>query len=248
VQQAAPLRCMYNKKKTIFFDAVGTLFEVDQGVGFQYSRIALKFGVRQNPALLDQRFYEAFKTMPPLDFPDLLPNLLEQTEKAWWRTLVQHVFQDTIFPDFDSFFEALYSFFAGNSGEETPWTLFLETKEVLGHLSQLGYSLGIISNFDSRLQPVVTSLGIAHFFQTVTCSAQEGIAKPDQAIFKRAMEKAGCLPSNAIYIGNDPHDDGVGAKSAGIFFLLIDRKGREKVDTEQDRNVITDLREISNYL
>ena len=239
---------MSEKKKTIFFDAVGTLFEVDRGVGFQYSHIALKFGVRHAPALLDQRFYEVFKRRPPLDFPDVPGSQLLKTEKEWWRGLVEDVFQGSVFSDFDSFFETLYSFFSGNASEVSPWILFPETIEVLTQLSRLEHPLGIISNFDSRLEQVVASLGITHFFKTITCSALEGVAKPNREIFTRAMKKAGCLPSDAIYIGNDPDQDGVGATSAGIPFVLIDRNGSRKGDAEQKGNVIADLREISRYI
>ena len=236
---------MPEKNKTIFFDAVGTLFEVDHGVGFQYSRIALKFGVRQEPALLDQRFYEAFKKRPPLVFPHYGTDAFEQAEKNWWRGLVRDVFEETAFHDFDLFFETLYAFFAGDGAEETPWTLFPETKSVLEHLSGLGYPLGVISNFDSRLHPVLSSLGIIHFFETITCSAQEGVAKPDAEIFKRALKKSGRRSSDAIYIGNDPYEDGVGSKSAGMAFLLVDRKKRL---ANQKENTIADLSEIDRFL
>ena len=239
---------MSEKKKTIFFDAVGTLFEVDRGVGFQYSRIALRFGVWKEPALLDQRFYEAFKKRPPLDFPNVPPSQLPKMEKKWWRDLVEAVFQGSAFSDFDSFFETLYSLFSGNVGEGSPWILFPETTEVLTQLSQRGHPLGMISNFDSRLQQVVASLGIAHFFQTITCSALEGVAKPNQEIFNRALTKAACRPADAVYIGNEPDSDRAGALSAGIPFILIDRKWSENKDGEQNRNVIADLREIDRYL
>jgi len=242
-----PIHNGYIKKKTLFFDAVGTLFEVDQGVGFQYSRMALKFGIQQESGLLDQRFYDAFKKRPPLAFPNLPSDQLEQTQKEWWRDLVRDVFEGSYFSNFDSFFEALYRFFAGNIGEMSPWVVFPETVEVLEQLSQSGYTMGIISNFDSRLQSVLISLGIANFFQTVTCSALEGVAKPDCEIFNRAIQKTGCLRSDVIYIGNDPYDDKIGAELADISFLLIDRKKRDEKGIISPET-LNDLREIKGYL
>ena len=54
-------------KKFIFFDAAGTLFDIEHGVGFHYNRLALKHGVvfsaesQIAPERLKRRFNYLFK-------------------------------------------------------------------------------------------------------------------------------------------------------------------------------------------
>ncbi|MBI3598467.1 MAG: hypothetical protein HY201_03320, partial [Nitrospirae bacterium] len=115
-----------HKKKTIFFDAAGTLFYVSHGVGFHYGRIAEKYGVHVDALHIDQRFHEIYENASPV--------ANKTGEKAWWRALVRLVFEGITFPEFDAFFEEIYSFFQQGHGEkEKAWTLFPETMEVLEH-------------------------------------------------------------------------------------------------------------------
>ncbi len=183
-------------------------------------------------------------------FPGTDPSKLKQAEEAWWRDRVQAVFHGISFPSFNHFFEELYTFFNGKGMEgEASWSLFPETMEVLETLFRLKYPLGMISNFDSRLGSVLTALGIDHFFQTVISSGEEGVAKPSREIFERALKKAGCTASQALYIGDHPINDIEGAKGAGIPALLIDRDKKETASGEKQRTrVISDLREIRGYL
>jgi putative hydrolase of the HAD superfamily len=243
-----------NKKRTIFFDAVGTLFVVNGTVGFQYSRLALKFGIRKDPAVLEQRFREAFKKSPPMAFPGQSGARLQQAEKEWWYNLVRHAFQDIAVPQFNPFFEAVYSFFAGEYqdfddglGKVSAWRLYPETRDLLREL-RFFYKenpLGMITNFDSRIHSVLRHMDIDSFFQTVTFSTEEGIAKPSKEIFQRALEKAHSAAEDAIYIGNEPDTDGEGAKAAGIPFLLINRQSDPRV---RPPGTIQNLGEVFGYL
>jgi putative hydrolase of the HAD superfamily len=245
-------------KKFIFFDAAGTLFDIERGVGFHYNRLAQKHGVvspseRQiAPETLDHRFNDFFKKAPPLAFSESNSEALRQAERQWWRNLVRQVFEGTSFPSFDSFFDELYHFFQEGSApgegskkrsEEAAWILFYETVEVLEHLSQSGFQLGVISNFDSRLHSVLKSLHIAHFFKTVTISGEEGFAKPSPEIFIKALQKAGAMPNESLFIGDHPINDIEGATDAGIDAVLVDRRQEYRL-----KNKIEDLRGIYAYL
>ena len=221
-------------RRTIFFDAAGTLFGLPFGVGFHYAHIAEEHGAVPSqshlldPVFLDKRFHEVFEAASPMIFPGIAPNALAQAEKSWWHNVVQTVFEGVTFPSFDTFFEALYGFFAKgkrNGEGNGPWSLFPDAEASLEHLSELGHPLGIISNFDSRLELILKSLNIFWFFKTVTISSQEGFEKPSCEIFQRALAKAACAPQDAIYIGDRPDKDIDGARSAGILGVLIDRDG-----------------------
>lgn len=233
---------MSTKMKGIFFDAGDTLFEVKGSVGFQYSRFAKKYGVDVDPEFLNQRFKEVFKRSPPLAFPGISGSELKRREKEWWYNLVRAVFDDMRFPRFDALFEELFVFFRGPEG----WSLFPETKTLLDRLHREGYYLGIISNFDSRIEEVCSSLGIGQYFQTVTISSQEGVAKPSSEIFKKALKKAALSPEECVYIGDSPHHDLEGAQAIGMRVFLIDRSGRYA--KEQGVSRLSSLTGLLDYL
>ena len=113
-----------SKKKTVFFDAAGTLFYVSHGVGFHYRRIAEKYGVRVDPLYIDQRFHSAYGKASPMALSG------KQAEKLWWRDLVRVVFEEVSFPQFDPFFDEVYSSTAKRA---------LETAERVG--KRAGFSL-----------------------------------------------------------------------------------------------------------
>jgi putative hydrolase of the HAD superfamily len=234
-------------KKTIFFDASGTLFYINQGVGHHYSRIAKTYGVLVDADYLDTRFHDIYAKSSH--------TVSEQSEKKWWRDIVTLVFEDVIFPaddtensSFDLFFDEVYAFFQqGAEEEERAWTLFPETREVLEHLSALHYPLGIISNFDSRIETILKNLDIFHFFKTITYSTEAGFAKPSVHIFQQALKKAGCTAKDGIHIGDHLVFDIEGAENAGMQAFLIDRQGkqqRKQNEQQTGKNVIRDLREI----
>ncbi len=227
--------------KGIFFDAGDTLFEAKEAIGFYYSRTAERYGVKIEVETLDKRFKNAFKKAPPLAFPDADKETLPQLEYAWWYRLVVDVFLEIDFPRFDAFFEELYGFFAS----EAPWRLFPETQSVLASLKKMGLTLGIISNFDSRLIPVCRHLKIDDYFDFIVFSSQSSVAKPHPAIFEKSLRISGLMSSECLYIGDQYQNDVVGPESVGMSALLIERgvhtSGRQK--TGRIRN----LREIDAF-
>lgn len=228
--------------KGVFFDAGDTLFEVKGGVGLVYSRFAEKYGVHTDPSDLEKGFREAFKKSPPLVFPGAAPSQINALERGWWRRLVRAVFDDAAFPQFDDFFNDVYDFF----GEAEAWSLFPETGEVLERLQREGYHVGIISNFDSRLDAVCAALDIRKFVATIVHSSRCGVAKPSPEIFRQALNEAGLRPSESVYIGDSPRHDIEGARLIGMLPLLVDRTERYIKETDLPR--IGDLKAVFDYL
>lgn len=64
-------------------------------------------------------------------------------------------------------------------------------------------------------------LGIDRFFKYRIFSSKYGFKKPDKRLFNIAMKKLGVRPEDSIYIGNNLARDLVGAKMAGMKFLLF---------------------------
>lgn len=214
---------MFPRPKVIFFDAAETLFGTSRPVGEIYAEAARSHGLRIDAQELSARFREAFHRRPPLAFPGVPREAIPERERAWWRDLVAEVFAPFAqAPDVEAFFETLYRTFDSARG----WHLFPETTEVLERLTTLGYPLGIISNFDSRLRAVCRGLGIAGYFSTMTISSEVGAAKPDPAIFRHALAAHGVTPGEALHVGDNPEGDIEGALTAGLRAVLVDRLGR----------------------
>ena len=114
---------------------------------------------------------------------------------------------------------------------------------MLAALRGLGLGLAVVSNFDSRLPPLLDALGLAPFFDVVACSGAVGTAKPDGAIFAHALAVLGVEAHEALHVGDSRVNDYDGARAAGIEALLVDRGA-----TTSRAGTITDLRGILDWL
>lgn len=211
-----------NKAQVIFFDAAGTLLEVRGSVGEIYRRVASQYGLDADAEQLQQNFMRWFRLQPPMAFPIGTPReRLPELEKGWWRNLVRAVFSGFgAFQHFDEFFEDIFERFRG--GEL--WTVYDDVVPALMELKQRGWRLGVISNFDSRLEDVLRACELAQLFDSVHISTQVGAAKPDPAIFQAALKHYGIEPHQAWHVGDSLREDVEGALAAGMQAVLLDRQ------------------------
>ncbi len=113
--------------------------------------------------------------------------------------------------------------------------VFPGVEELFGAVGERGLSLGVISNWSARLPQLLAALGWEGVFDPVLCSALEGIEKPEPEIFRRALERAGVAPEEALHAGDDPELDVAGARRAGIEGVLVNHDGAElPLDGEGD--------------
>ena len=101
-------------------------------------------------------------------------------------------------PEFDAYFDRLYAHYASAPA----WRVYPEVPEVLAALRERDLALAVVSNFDSRLSPLLDALGLAPFFDAVVCSGAVGAAKPDPAIFAHALAALGVETSQALHVGD----------------------------------------------
>lgn len=211
------------KPKVVFFDAVGTLFGVRGSVGEIYHHLAREFGVDVPADKLQQAFVDNFITSEPLQFPGVNPLDIPENEFQWWKAIAYDTFAQVgvieQFSDFDEFFNQLYGHFA----TPEPWYVYDDVLPLLEKWREQGMEMGIISNFDSRIHAVLQGLELRDLFSSVTISSTVGAAKPDGQIFKAALSKYGCEPTQALHIGDSLTEDYHGAKAAGLQALFLQR-------------------------
>jgi putative hydrolase of the HAD superfamily len=207
--------------KAIFFDAAGTLMKPNRSVGESYARFAAKYGVTVTPADLSERFKACFGKAPRLAFPGASAATVGALERDWWKQLVGEVFEPwRPFEKFDEFFDELFAYFA----EPGAWSLYPEVPDTLAALKQRGLHSSVISNFDSRLVPILDGLGIGSFFKQIFVSSRVGFAKPDPQIFHAALQHHGVTPEQSLHVGDSEINDLHGANNAGLRGVLVDRR------------------------
>jgi putative hydrolase of the HAD superfamily len=210
--------------KVIFLDAVGTLFGIRGSVGGIYSSIVGNFGVETDEIEVDRAFLASFRHAPKYAFPNTSIEAIPQLEYQWWQEIARSTFNKVgvldRFENFDLVFEQMYAHFA----TAAPWYVYNDVIPALQRWQQRGIELGIISNFDTRIDRVLELLELKDYFQSVTISSLAGTAKPDPEIFQTALAKHNCRASQAWHVGDSFFEDYQGAKNVGIQGFWLDRE------------------------
>jgi putative hydrolase of the HAD superfamily len=217
------------KFRAVLFDAAETLFTTRGSVGDIYAAVARQYGSTATPESIQAAFVRNFRGAGPVAV---------EHQKEWWKDIVHRVFTEVgMVENFDQFFNEVYDMFRNSQG----WVLFPETREVLGVLKTAGLTLGVVSNFDTRIYSVMESLSILEFFDAVTTSSEAGFCKPDREIFETAARALNTPPSETVVVGDSLRDDVEAGIRAGLHAILLDRSGRYASSPVQR---ISSLREL----
>jgi putative hydrolase of the HAD superfamily len=92
-----------------------------------------------------------------------------------------------------------------------------DTRSTLEELRRRGMKLGVITNGPSEMQRhKLALLGLERAFDTVCVSGEEGVRKPDEEIFRRALARCGVGAHESLFVGDHPVADIEGAHRAGL--------------------------------
>ena len=126
-----------------------------------------------------------------------------------------------------------------------PSVAFPEVRPAVRLARDSGAGVGVLSNFSYMLPLILEDLGLLGLFDCVVFSAEVGVEKPDPAIFLEAASVAGVEPQDAALIGDTYDEDVLGARSANMHVVLLERSGRSQRD---DVPVARDLIEAVKLL
>lgn len=200
---------------TIFFDIGNTLFFYNYE--FLKGLLEDRFGLNLNLAQME----EAHRRIQER----VIANLSQATHEARWdetyrRWLEEMGMEEAQIP------EALRAI-RSHPFQHLFWARMEEgTKEMLDWFRERGCRLGVISNAEGQIQRLLEHAGIDSRFDVVVDSAVVGMSKPDERIFRYAIERIGASPERSVYVGDLYEVDVLGARSAGMTPVLIDRNGR----------------------
>tara|TARA_B100000470_G_C19775154_1_gene384959 strand:+ start:344 stop:1057 length:714 start_codon:yes stop_codon:yes gene_type:complete len=112
---------------------------------------------------------------------------------------------------------------------------------------QKRWETGLISNADNAyLIPNLNHIGLN--FDAVVSSETVRSYKPDSKPFLSTLDLLGIRASEAVYVGDNPYDDVVGAKSVGMKVVLLNRYNRPKHRHPMPDGEIKTLCELSKFL
>ena len=98
-----------------------------------------------------------------------------------------------------------------------------DVRPTLDALKARGLRLGVLSNWSEHLDLVLKRLGLDRYFSFLVVSAVAGCEKPDEKIFRMAVDRAETPIERILYIGDYPEEDILPAERIGLDALLIDR-------------------------
>jgi putative hydrolase of the HAD superfamily len=120
------------------------------------------------------------------------------------------------------------------------FTPFPDAPGALAALRERGHDTIVVSNWDCSLPDWLGPTGLLELVTGVVTSADAGVAKPDPAIFRRALELAGVGGSGAVHVGDSLDNDVEGARAVGIRPILVQRDGEPPAGVEAVR-LLTEL-------
>jgi putative hydrolase of the HAD superfamily len=193
------------KTRCVFFDALGTLVELEP----PWTRLAcalpdadgeaVEAAMRKEMAYYREHAHEAIDT-------EALADLRRRCAELIGRELGREV-------DVETMMSAIRFHPAPDA------------RPALGRLRERGLTLICVSNWDVSLPEVLDGAGLGGLLDGVVSSAAAGARKPDPEIFERALALAECAAEEALHVGDTPDEDVAGAEAAGIPVLLLDRGG-----------------------
>ncbi|KAL1813489.1 hypothetical protein DCAR_0625800 [Daucus carota subsp. sativus] len=189
--------------KALLVDAVGTLVIPSQPMAQIYRQIGEKYGVEYSENEILNRYRRAY-------------------EQPWGRSRLRYVNDGRPFWQYivssstgcsdSQYFEELYNYYTTDKA----WHLCDPNAEkVFKALRNAGVKIAVVSNFDTRLRPLLRALNCDDWFDAVAVSAEVAAEKPNPTIFLKACELLDVKPEDAVHVGDDRRNDIWGARDAG---------------------------------
>lgn len=211
--------------EAVFFDAGETLLYPHPSFAELFAEVLREDGHRVDPARVQQVVSASTRR-----FNDILTSeqaRLWSTSPERSRTLWDGIYRSFLSDlgidrDHDRLVDALYARFS----DLASYRLHPDAQPTLERLRRTDLTLGLISNFEEWLERLLEALDVARFFDVTVISGIEGVEKPDPAIFRLALERAGVTAERSLYVGDNPTFDVEAARAVGMIPVLIDRRGR----------------------
>lgn len=230
--------------RLVTFDVTNTIIRVLGSVGQNYTKVAAMYGKSVDPSRLDACFKQAYKHQME-QYPNFGVNS-SLTPTTWWDRVVKDTFRKagTDEQQLDAISKHLYGHFATRQG----WEVLPQAERTLISLKRKGIKLGIVSNFDDRLEKILTELSLMHYFDFVLSSAVVKMQKPDPGIFKMALKLADVKSEEALHVGDNILTDYEGSRAVSMFGVLLWKKDKSIPENVDANYVIYQLQSLLQFI
>jgi putative hydrolase of the HAD superfamily len=219
-------------KKAIFFDLYGTLIDIltDENDPWVYSTLSRYLSYRDvkiPPKELKKTYFEDIQSQleqsneacPEVDVYKIFSNMMHRYgNKTYSKSAIVDtavLFRSLTMRRFEVF-QGVYDVLASLLGK---------------------CELAIISDAQWIFtEPEMAMLGLTKFFKFRILSSRFGFKKPDVRLFDMAMKKLMIKAEESVYIGDNPQKDLMGAKKAGMTFILFRSEFKPCNDLQPDRH------------
>ncbi|CAD1475546.1 unnamed protein product, partial [Heterotrigona itama] len=237
------------RPRLITFDVTGTLLMAKLE---HYVEIGSQYGLSIDRCKLARSFKNSFHKLS-LEHPIYGKHTGIGWEN-WWRQIVHNVFKDQHNYVSDATLDKVANSLIKSYSTSTCWPKYPGTIELLEYLREKNLILGVISNFDERLESILKDTKIRFYFSFVLTSYDFGVEKPDTLIFDEALRltkerhSIDISPQEAIHIGDSMSRDYIGAKNANWNAILIDHSDNENKGKVSTQDVVTNLQDLRLHL
>jgi len=227
--------------RAVFFDVGETLVHVEPSFADLFVTVLAGAGhersedeVREATTHVYTRFSEAARD------GSMWTTSPERSQK-FWTSVYDRMLGELRIPEGDGLANTLYREFTRMEN----YVLFDDVRPTIAALQGAGLLLGIVSNFEAWLEDWFGLHELIETFPVRVISGIEGIEKPDERIYRLALERTGVDAADAAYVGDNPEFDVDPPAALGMFPVLVDR--RERFPDHAGTRV-RDLRELPAIL
>jgi putative hydrolase of the HAD superfamily len=116
---------------------------------------------------------------------------------------------------------------------ETSWRTVPGAAPLLASLSARGIRTAVVTNnLASEQRSKLQRCGLSGYVDELVTSEEVGVQKPDERIFRVALERVGATAEEAVMIGDAWSTDIAGARAAGVRPIWLNRSGGRSPDPE----------------
>lgn len=209
--------------KAVLFDLDDTLLDYSGGVDASWQAACLACDLRDglHPAALVGAIAESRRWF----WSDPQRHRRERVDmlRAWQR-IVEHALAGLgVSPD--GLAPAIARAYASHRREVM--RLFPDAVASLEQLRERGVALGMVTNGDaSQQRDKIARHDLGRFFDVVVIEGEFGAGKPDEVVYRHALDALGVEPRQACMVGDHLENDVAGPQRLGVHGIWLDRRGQ----------------------
>ena len=214
--------------KAVIFDMYETLITLYESPLYFGTQMALDAGIEEDKFQKLWSAAEEDRTIGKITLEEILEKILKEND-CYSESKIEYIVRKRI-----------------KCKEEAFEHLHAEILPMLRSLKEKGILIGLISNCFSEESLVIRKSILYSFFDAVCLSFDEGMQKPDQAIFYRCLEKLNVQADECLYVGDGGSCEleaaqMIGMKAVQAVWYLKEGTNQPSKRKEEFENVETPL-------